>query len=127
MHLAIRMLLVLAVGAFVFPDCGKASVVFKPGKKPEYVGPGGEEELSGDAVKTAKAAADTGVKIFTIGVGTPQGSLIPVNSDDGGTAFVKDSAGQVVKSKLDEKRLRDVAQATGGFYLHLDDGPRTMS
>src|SRR5881392_4325727 len=85
------------------------------------------EELSGDAAKTAKAAADTGVKIFTIGVGTPQGSLIPVNSDDGGTAFVKDSAGQVVKSKLDEKRLREIAQATGGFYLHLDDGPRTMS
>src|SRR5437588_536968 len=85
------------------------------------------EELSGDAAKMAKAAADAGVKIFTVGVGTPQGSLIPINSDDGGTAFVKDSAGQVVKSKLDEKRLREIAQATGGFYLHLDDGPRTMS
>ena len=85
------------------------------------------EELSGDAAKTAKIAADSGVKIFTVGVGTPQGSLIPVQSDDGGTAFVKDSAGQVVKSKLDEKRLREIAQATGGFYLHLDDGPRTMS
>ena len=85
------------------------------------------EELSGDAAKTAKAAADAGVKIFTIGVGTPQGSLIPINSEDGGTAFVKDSAGQVVKSKLDEKRLREIAQATGGFYLHLDDGPRTMA
>src|SRR5207237_6066309 len=85
------------------------------------------EELSGDAAKTAKAAADTGVKIFTIGVGTPQGSLIPVKSDDGGTAFVKDSAGQVVKSKLDEHRLQEIAQATGGFYLHLADGPRTMA
>src|SRR5205823_11381291 len=63
----------------------------------------------------------------TIGVGTPQGSLIPVNSDDGGAAFVKDSAGQVVKSKLDEKRLRDTAQATGGLYFHLESGPRTMS
>ena len=85
------------------------------------------EELSGDAAKVAKAAADAGVRIFTVGVGTPQGSLIPLKSDDGGTAFVKDSAGQVVKSKLDEKRLREIAQATGGFYLHLDDGPRTMS
>jgi Ca-activated chloride channel homolog len=85
------------------------------------------EELSGDAAKVAKAAAEAGVRIFTVGVGTPQGSLIPVQSDDGGTAFVKDSAGQVVKSKLDEKRLREIAQATGGFYLHLDDGPRTMS
>src|SRR6478672_4706554 len=84
------------------------------------------EELSGDAVKTAKAAADAGVRIFTIGVGTPQGSLIPVTGDNGETSFVKDSSGQVVKSKLDDKRLREVAEATGGFYLHLENGPRTM-
>ena len=84
------------------------------------------EELSGDAVKTAKAAADAGVRIFTIGVGTPQGSLIPITGDDGETSFVKDSAGQVVKSKLDDKRLREIAEATGGFYLHLENGPRMM-
>src|SRR6266496_472262 len=84
------------------------------------------EELSGDAVKTAKEAADAGVRIFTVGVGTPQGSLIPVIGDDGQTAFVKDSAGQVVKSKLDDKRLREIAQATGGFYVHLESGLRTM-
>ncbi len=85
------------------------------------------EELSGDAVKVAKSAAEAGLKIFTVGVGTPQGSLIPITTGDGETAFVKDSAGQVVKSKLDEKRLQGLAQATGGFYLHLDDGPRNMS
>ena len=84
------------------------------------------EELSGDAVKMAKEAADAGVRIFTVGVGTPEGSLIPITSDDGQTAFVKDSAGEVVKSKLDDKRLREVAQATGGFYIHLESGPRTM-
>jgi Ca-activated chloride channel homolog len=84
------------------------------------------EELSGDAVKTAKAAADAGVRIFTVGVGTPQGSLIPVTGDNGETSFVKDINGQVVKSKLDDKRLREIAEATGGFYLHLDNGPRTM-
>ncbi len=84
------------------------------------------EELSGDAVKTAKEAADAGVRIFTVGVGTPQGSLIPVTGDDGQTSFVKDAAGQVVKSKLDDKRLREIAQATGGFYLHLENGPRSM-
>ncbi len=85
------------------------------------------EELSGDAVKVAKSGAEAGLKIFTVGVGTPEGSLIPITSDDGGTAFVKDSAGQVVKSKLDEKRLKEIAQAAGGFYLHLGDGPQTMS
>ncbi len=107
----------LAVNTFGKSAAGnRALIIFTDG-----------EELNGDATKTAKAAADAGVKIFTIGVGTPQGSLIPINSDDGGTAFVKDSAGQVVKSKLDERRLREIAQATGGFYLHLDDGLRTMS
>src|SRR2546428_2073425 len=85
------------------------------------------EELSGDAVNTATAAAaDAGVRIFTVGVGTPQGSLIPVTGDDGQTAFVKDPAGQVVKSKLDENRLREIAETTGGFYVHLENGPRTM-
>ena len=84
------------------------------------------EELSGDAVKAAKAAADSGVRIFTVGVGTPEGSLIPTPDQDSGTAFVKDSKGQVVKSKLDDTRLRDIAQATGGLYFHLEAGPHTM-
>ena len=88
----------------------------------------GEEsnELTGDPVKTAKAAGDAGVRIFTVGVGTPQGSLIPITGDGGETSFVKDSAGQVHKSKLDDKRLREAAEATGGFYLHLETGPGTM-
>src|SRR5207249_9244446 len=84
------------------------------------------EELNGDAVKTAKAAADAGVRIFTVGIGTAQGSLIPITGDEGQTAFVKDSSGQVVKSKLDDKRLREIAEVAGGFYLHLENGPRTM-
>src|SRR5207248_3025639 len=53
------------------------------------------EELSGDAVTEAKKAADAGVKIFTIGVGTAQGSLIPVEGN-GEAGFVKDAKGQVV-------------------------------
>jgi Ca-activated chloride channel family protein len=85
------------------------------------------EELTGDAAKKAKAAADAGVRIFAVGVGTPEGSLIPLSSGgEGGSGFVKDAKGQVVKSKLDEKRLREIAEATGGLYLHLENGPRTM-
>jgi Ca-activated chloride channel family protein len=84
------------------------------------------EDLEGEAVRTAKEAADAGIRIFTVGVGTAEGSLIPTTGDDGQTAFVKDSAGAVVKSKLDEKRLREIAEATGGFYVHLENGPRTM-
>ena len=84
------------------------------------------EELNGDAVTAAKAAAAAGVKIFTVGVGTPGGSLIPIPGENGGTAFVKDEEGKVVKSKLDDARLREIAQAADGFYLHLDNGPQTM-
>jgi len=84
------------------------------------------EELSGDAAKSAKEATDAGVRIFTVGVGTPEGSLIPIAGEQGGTAFVKDPSGQVVKSKLDEKRLKEIAQVTGGFYLHLESGPQSM-
>lgn len=84
------------------------------------------EELNGDAVSAAKAAAAAGVKIFTVGVGTPGGSLIPIPGENGGTAFVKDEEGKVVKSKLDDARLREIAQAADGFYLHLDNGPKTM-
>jgi len=50
MHFAIRVLVVFAVAAFLLPESGKASVVFKSGKKPEYVTPG-EEEMNGDAAE----------------------------------------------------------------------------
>jgi outer membrane protein assembly factor BamD len=51
MQFAIRALVVFAVAAFLLPESSKASVVFKPGKKPQYIGPGGEEEMSGDAAE----------------------------------------------------------------------------
>ena len=66
------------------------------------------------------------MRIFTIGVGTPEGSLIPLPAQGGGTAFVKDSSGQVVKSKLDEKRLREIAESTGGMFLPLGNGTAAM-
>lgn len=84
------------------------------------------EELGSDATKAAKVAADAGVRIFTIGVGTPEGSLIPLPGQGGGSSFVKDSNGQVVKSKLDEKKLREIAQATDGVFYPLGNGPATM-
>src|SRR5205809_4929240 len=98
----------LATQSFGKSDMGnRALVIFTDGEE--------LSELTSEALKTAKAAADAGVRIFTVGVGTPEGSLIPITGDDGQTSFVKDSAGQVVKSKLDDKRLREIAQATGGL------------
>ena len=60
------------------------------------------EDLEGNALAAAKAAAQQdGLKIYTVGVGTGNGDLIPLPADQGG-GFVKDAAGAFVKSRLDE-------------------------
>jgi len=82
------------------------------------------EELEDDAVAAAKEVNGK-FRIFTVGMGTPEGSLIPVQADGGGTDFVKDDQGQYVKSHLDEAKLKEIAEATGGFYIHMDNGPAT--
>ena len=74
------------------------------------------EELDADGIAAAKQAAAEGIRIFTVGVGSPEGSLIPIRLDDGRSDFVQDSAGKPVTSKLDESRLKEIASATGGFF-----------
>jgi len=77
------------------------------------------EDLEGDALTAAKAAAsEDGLKIYTVGVGTPQGDLIPVSGGANG-GFVKDDSGAYVKSRLDEPALKAIAAATGGIYAPL--------
>ncbi len=83
------------------------------------------EDLEADAVAAANAEKDH-MRIFTVGLGSTEGSLIPVPGDNGGTNFVKDENGQIVKSRLDEDRLRKIAETTGGFYVHLQNGPAEM-
>ena len=77
------------------------------------------EDLEGDALAAAQAAAhQDGLKIYTVGVGTPQGDLVPVSSDRLG-GFVKDESGAFVRSRLDEPALKAIAAATGGIYAPL--------
>ena len=76
------------------------------------------EDLEGNALTAAKAAAKDGLKIYTLGVGSTSGELIPVSAENGG-GFVKDDAGQFVKSRLDESGLKAIADATGGRYAPL--------
>ena len=77
------------------------------------------EELEADGVAAAKRAGELGVRVFTVGIGSAEGSLIPLRSDEGGSDFVRDTAGKPVQSKLDEKRLKEIAEAGGGFYEPL--------
>ncbi|MCE0522414.1 MAG: VWA domain-containing protein [Methylacidiphilales bacterium] len=77
------------------------------------------EDLEAKGIDAAKAAAKDGLTIYTVGVGSAAGGLIPLPGDNGGTDFLKDSSGQYVRSHLDENTLRQIAQATGGLYEPL--------
>jgi Ca-activated chloride channel homolog len=73
----------------------------------------------GGALAAAKEAAKAGMKIFTIGVGTTQGALLRVTDANGNSHYIHDANGDVVKSRLNVTLLRQIAAATGGFYLPL--------
>ncbi|MGB3210655.1 MAG: VWA domain-containing protein [Desulforhopalus sp.] len=79
------------------------------------------ENLEGDAVKAAENAATAGLTIYTVGVGTSQGELIPI-ANDHGKGFVKDNKGNFVTSRLDEKTLSTLASKSGGLYVPLGSG-----
>lgn len=77
------------------------------------------EDLEGEALSAARAAKQRGLTIYTVGVGTPSGELIPLVHGGKDGAFVKDENGQPVKSRLDETMLQKIAEATGGRYEPL--------
>jgi Ca-activated chloride channel family protein len=77
------------------------------------------EELDADGIAAAKQAASEGIRIFTVGIGSTVGSLIPMRTQDGRQDFVRDASGKPVNSKLDAARLNEIAQATGGFFVSI--------
>lgn len=85
----------------------------------------GEDNAEG-ALEAARKAAETGLKIYCIGVGTVEGERIPVKRSGTAVEHVTDEQGNVVLSKLNEALLRELASTTeGGLYLPLR-GARTM-
>ena len=71
------------------------------------------ENHEDDAADAAKQAAELGIKVYTISVGSVQGQPIPVNGE-----LLKDSEGNIVVTRLDEETLRKVAREGGGAYVH---------
>ena len=71
------------------------------------------ENHEDDPVAAATQAAEMGVRVFTIGVGSPEGKMIPV----GGGDYLKDRDGNPVVTRLDESVLQDVAAAGKGLYV----------
>lgn len=70
------------------------------------------EAHDGGAITAAKRAAEQGVKIFTVGIGTPDGAPITVNGD-----LIRDENGDIVVSQLNEKMLQEIANVTDAGYV----------
>lgn len=78
------------------------------------------EELDAEAIPMAREAYDTqGVRIFTMGFGTPEGTQIRI-TQDGRSSTLVDPDGRAVVSKLQESLLENVADAAGGFYSRFE-------
>jgi Ca-activated chloride channel homolog len=78
-----------------------------------------EKAPNTNGVTMAKALEKNGVVVFTIGVGTAAGAEIQFVNEQGRLELVRDSRGEVVRSRLDEATLRAIAQATHGAYYPL--------
>jgi len=80
------------------------------------------EELDEDGVEAAHKAAEAGIRIFTVGIGSPNGSEIALPNGQ----VLRDREGEIVTSRLDEARLKAIAETTGGFYVRLTSTTATQ-
>jgi Ca-activated chloride channel family protein len=76
------------------------------------------ENHEGNAIEMAEKANENGIKIYTIGLGSPQGVPIPVTA--GQNVFRKDNDGNVIISKLDESTLNKIAASADGKYYNAN-------
>ncbi|SEA39955.1 Ca-activated chloride channel family protein [Xylanibacter ruminicola] len=86
---------------------GKAIIVITDG-----------EDHEGGALEAAEAAKKAGMRVYVLGVGSTQGAPIPI---PGTGDYMKDNTGNTVMSALNEDMCRQVAQAGGGAYIHVEN------
>lgn len=86
---------------------GKAIIVITDG-----------EDHEGGAVEAAKAAHEQGYNVYLLGIGSTNGSPVP-DPDTGN--YMIDNQGNTVMSRLNEQMCREIAQAGGGAYIHVDN------
>jgi Ca-activated chloride channel family protein len=85
------------------------------------------EDLQGDVLEVAKKAHEKGMVIYTVGVGNPEGSTIPIQYQNGRRDVMRDQKGEVVRTKLDESTLKKIAEMTKGLYVPLGRGAEGLN
>ncbi len=76
------------------------------------------EDHEGDAMKAAKDAVSKGIQVSVMGIGSPDGSPIPI---EGTNDFRRDREGNVVITRLDENMCKEIAQSGNGIYVRVDN------
>ncbi|HZE19405.1 MAG TPA: VWA domain-containing protein, partial [Candidatus Angelobacter sp.] len=94
----------------------------RPGERPRAIVLLSDgENLEGDPTRALQSVKRAGARLYTIGLGTAEGTTIPVVDTTGAQRGVKrDAEGNVVITRLDEKMLRNLAQQGGGRYERAD-------
>lgn len=94
----------------------KAIILFTDGESHEAV----SDDLLADVRRR-------GVRVYTVGIGNEEGVRIPVKAKDGTQTFLKDEAGDIVLTRLDDKMLKTIAQKSlDGAYTHLAAGRQNL-
>jgi len=75
------------------------------------------DNLEGDPIAAAREAKEKGIKIYSVGIGSAEGELIRMRNPQGELVFLKDQEGNFVKSRLNEKLLKEISLITGGVYV----------
>lgn len=86
---------------------GKAIIVITDG-----------EDHEGGALEAAQEAKERGMRVYVLGIGSTKGSPIPIPGTDG---YMKDNTGETVMSALNEEMCKQVAEAGGGAYIHVEN------
>ena len=86
---------------------GKAIIVITDG-----------EDHEGGAIQAAESAKDKDMRVYVLGVGSVNGAPIPIS---GTGDYMKDRTGNTVMSALNEEMCKQVAQAGGGAYIHVEN------
>jgi Ca-activated chloride channel family protein len=102
----------LAVKSFSDEDHSKAIIIISDG----------EDHENDAAVKAAQEAAKLGIRIYTIGMGLPDGAPIPQYNQYGHqTGYRKDNNGNTIITRLDEQMLQKIAVAGNGIYVRASN------
>ncbi len=80
------------------------------------------DDHEGNPLELIDRLKEKNIRVYTIGVGTVEGDLVPTDDASAGSQFLKDRSGNAVKSALNERLLSELALSTGGAYIRAAPG-----